>query len=511
MDKLLEEYNRYEEIIQKKKELQEELLKLSNTKEENSIKRINEISSSLGKLQEEENNYNKDNVEKISKYFSLQDKFNQVCKDIRAVESLSKKSQGEKVETYSSEGRKRRIEKTLLEDYKALVSEKNKLRHNIKKEYENTKTVKTLINNTIQKEETVEKKEIEYVLPKIISYDDLSTEDKIKETKKRLERIFNLSTLPNQGKKIIVTYENKKRPLARKYQGYYKETIKELGLLQSQKAKKEQPTISPIPIQNLKTNTNTTLEQSNKWFATIEDERIFNELFKDCPLPKQEKIYTMLFSKYAIARKTKLLEEINKRIEVEPTFKEQINLSKAKILTIGKNIKDKISLVGTKIKDKTTKIGESLKTQAVVIKEEVKEKQQISTTKAKELEYEVVNRTINLKANTCQKISEIKTKISSINKKDLLILQIKFNKLREKLESNKAKRKFSKNELFELVEILRKENEELKEKNKVLNEKIKILSQNSRSGYIATGIITIVGFLLVSTLIFTIVGKIVNH
>ena len=54
MDKLFEEYNRYEEIIQSKKEKEEELLRLSGDRRVETIKRINEISSSLGKLKEEE-------------------------------------------------------------------------------------------------------------------------------------------------------------------------------------------------------------------------------------------------------------------------------------------------------------------------------------------------------------------------------------------------------------------------------------------------------------------------
>lgn len=530
MDKLFEEYNRYEEIIQSKKEKEEELLRLSGDTKEETIKRINEISSSLGKLKEEEDTYNKENIEKIGRYFKMQNDFNRICKDIRAIESLSKKSQKEKIEVYSAEGRKRKIDKSLVEDYQTLVREKNKLRPLIKREYENIKTIKALKTYTTPKEEIIESKEIEFVLPKIETYDDLSIEDKIKETKKRIERIFNLSTLPNQGKKIIVAYEGKKRPLARKYQGYYKETIKELGLLQRElgllqnKAQKQQsPKEMPeeeekeiaksplVEISKLEKKEETPIQKTNRWFSSEEDERIFSELFKDCPPVKQDKIYAMLFSKEAIERKNALLESLNKRIEKEPSFTQQVRVAKAKVLSIGKNIKDKLSMIGTKIKDKAAKVSEGLKSGVEVLKEKQEKTKASATAKVGDLQYEIVSRTINLKSNTCQKVSGIKTKITSISKKDLLTLQKKFNKIREKLESNKVKRKFSKDELIEAIEMLNKENEKLQEQSKALNEKVRVLSQNSRSGYVATTVITIVGFLLVSSLIFTIVGKIVNH
>lgn len=523
MDKLFEEYNRYEEIIQSKKEKEEELLRLSGDRRVEAIKRINEISSSLGKLKEEEDTYNKENIEKIGRYFKMQNDFNRICKDIRAVESLSKKSQKEKIEVHSAEGRKRKIDKSLVEDYQTLVREKNKLRPLIKREYENIKAIKTLKTYATPKEEIIEAKETEFVFPKIETYDDLSIEDKIKETKKRIERIFNLSTLPNQGKKIIVTYEGKRRPLARKYQGYYKETIKDLGLLQSkikkqdsskEIPKEEEKEIAKAPlveISKLEKKKETPIQKTNRWFSSEEDERIFSELFKDCPPAKQDKIYAMLFSKYATERKNALLENLNKRIEKEPSFTQQVKLAKAKVLSIGKNIKDKLSMIGTKIKDKSAKVSEDLKSGVESLKEKQEKTKASAIAKVGDLEYEIVSRTINLKSNTCQKVSGIKTKITSISKKDLLTLQIKFNQIREKLESNKAKRKFSKNELFELVEILRKENEELKVQNRTLNERVRVLSQNSRSGYVATIIVTIGGFLLVSSLIFTIVGKIVNH
>lgn len=510
MDKLFEEYNRYVEIIQSKKDKEEELLKLSGNKTANAIQRINEISSSLGKLKEEIDTYNKDNVEKIGKYFKMQNDFNKICKDIRLIESLSKKSQGEKVETHSAEGRKRKIDKSLLEDYQTLVREKNNLRPNIKNEYENIKTIKALRTYSTIEEEIIENKETNYVLPKIDTYDDLSIEDKIKQTKDRIERIFNLSTLPNQGKKIIVTYEGKKRPLARKYQGYYKETIKELGLLQSKLQKETQKEITNSPlveISKLQQKENA-IPKTDRWFSSEQDERIFSELFKDCPVSKQDKIYTMLFSKYAVERKNALLESLNKHIEKEPTFTQQVKVASSKVLTIGKNLKDKLSMIGTKVKDKTVKVSENIKSEVEVFKEKTKS---AAANKAKDLEYQIINRTVNLKSNTCQRVSGFKTQITSISKKDLLILQIKFNKLREKLEANKAKRQFSKDELFELVEILRKENEELKQQNKTLSEKVRVLSQNTRSGYVATTVVTIVGFLLLAALIFTIVGKIVNH
>lgn len=513
-EKLLEEYTIYEELISNQKRLSEELLTFSGKTDEESIKRINEIASSLGEVKNKLSNYDLNVVNKFQNYYRIQRAFNTICDDIKAVERLSKKSKGKKLQMHSAEGRKRMIDAELAEDYKALISQKNKIRTSVKKGHTSLIGVTTMMTNNpsieMSKEES-KNEEMTYVLPKIIGYDDLSVEDKIKETKERLQRIFKTSSLPNQGKKIIVTYESKKYSIPRKYQGIYKETIKELGLLQSKITKIEEPKIE-APKEELKEvhihdilpkasayGDNIKIEEVNiikpnkpqRIFQREEDERIFNELFKDCPPKKQEEIYKMLFSKEAIARKNELIGNLTKQIELEPTLKQHITSGKAVVTKVGKQVKEKLVKIGQKLKEKLDKTTSSIK-------------ENINETK-----YEIVNKTINFQKDTCQKVSSKKTEICNIAKKDLLTIQIKFHEIKEKMELNREKRKYSKDELFEMIKQLQEENKAKEQEIAKYKSRIKTL-EGSR-GYAAISTLTILGFILLAITIFTIVGKIVNH
>lgn len=506
-DKLLEEYTIYEELISNQKRLSNELLTLSGKKDEESIKRINEIASSLGEIKNNLSNYNLNVVNKFKNYYRLQKEFDTICNDIKAVERLSKKSKGKKVGMHSAEGRKRMIDAELVEDYKALIAQKNKIRSSVKKGNASLIGITTMMAKLpIKNEAKIENNNVEYVLPKIVGYDDLSIEDKIKETKERIERIFKTSSLPNQGKKIIVTYEGKKYPIPRKYQGIYKETLKELGLLQSKITKIELPKeeqkevhIHDILPKASAYGDNIRIEEVNiikpnkpqRIFQSEEDERIFNELFKDCPPKKQEEIYKMLFSEEAIARKNELIENLTKQIELEPTLKQRIASGKTYVTKVGKQVKEKLVKIGQTLKEKLNKTTS-------IIKENINE-----------TKYEIVNKSINFKDNTCQKVSTEKTKICNIAKRNLDVIKEKFNEIQERIELNKEKRKFSKDELFEIIKVLKEENE-LKDK-EIAKYKSRIKLLEGSGGYAAIGTVTIMGFLLLTALIFTIVGKIVNH
>lgn len=495
-EKLLEEYTIYEELISNQKRLSEELLTFSGKTDEESIKRINEIASSLGEVKNKLSNYDLNVVNKFQNYYRIQRAFNTICDDIKAVERLSKKSKGKKLQMHSAEGRKRMIDAELAEDYKALISQKNKIRTSVKKGHTSLIGVTTMMTNNpsieMSKEES-KNEEMTYVLPKIIGYDDLSVEDKIKETKERLQRIFKTSSLPNQGKKIMVTYEGKKYSIPRKYQGIYKETLKELGLLNAKKTR-ESSELKDIKINDLLPKAKGYTEEmmkSTRVFQREEDERIFNELFKNCPPKKQDEIYEMLFSKEAIDRKNELLDNLTKQIELEPTLKQRITSGKAFVIKIGKQAKEKLVKIGQKLKEKLDKTTSSIK-------------ENINETK-----YEIVNKTINFQKNTCQKVSSKKTEICNIAKKDLLAIQIKFHEIKEKMELNREKRKYSKDELFEMIKQLQEENKAKEQEIAKYKSRIKTL-EGSR-GYAAISTLTILGFILLAITIFTIVGKIVNH
>ena len=68
-----------------------------------------------------------------------------------------------------------------------------------------------------------------------------------------------------------------------------------------------------------------------------------------------------------------------------------------------------------------------------------------------------------------------------------------------------------KDDLFEIIANLQEENRLKKREINLYKARIKVLEQNSRGGYVATSIITIIGILILSGTIFTIIGRLLNH
>lgn len=497
---LAEEYNNYLELISTKEKLNTELLNLSGKKDPDSIKKINDLGAKLGDINNELSKYDNNLLDKVDAYFKEKKEFDRICKEIKTIEDLSKKSTGQKEVVNSAEGRKKKIDKELSYEYTLLAEHKRKLRTIFEKKYREIKEISSIVKNIkVEENKPSVSQEHTYILPKITTYDDLSNEDKIKETKERLERIFATSLLPNQGKKMIVTYDGQKRTIPKKYQGYFNETLKELRLLQGE-AKKISPTSEPLKEVNIQTVLNKAtssinneqlvkedlykeilnFNQNNNFnFITPKDEEIFNELFGNCPQNKKKEIYKKLFSEEAIARRDKLISDLTKQIEVEPTFRQTINTAKTYVTSVSQKIKNKISNIGKKVKSKTD-----------------------------ELKYEIINKAVNLKENTCQKVSEGKSKICDISKENLKNIQYVFDDIKREMEERKNKRKFSKDELFEIIEKLLEENANKDREIGIYKAKIRKLEENSR-GYIATGILTIIGVIALATVIFIIVSNIV--
>lgn len=506
MNQLFEEYNTYKELISMKEKLNKELLKLSGTRDEASIKKINTIAKELSQVNEKIAQYNISSLTKISNYFSCKDSFDKVCKDIKAIEELSKESTKEKEIIPSAEGRNKKIDKELSEEYKSLVEYKKKLQSNFSKYYNDIKNITTVVNNTQTKEKiSPVQAQVEYVLPKIKGYEDLTIDEKIKETKDRLERIFATSLLPNQGKKIIVTYNGDKKTIPRKYQGYFNETMKELRLLEGNKANNltsqsqanepqlvVEPLISldiPYTVGKKTLSSGVTSPVSSKEFTSEEDQKLFEDLFHNCPEEKKEEIYDKLFSKEAIARRNELISSLTKQIELEPTFRQTVTIAKSYITTVSKKLVDKVKSIGLNIKNKSEKIKEQ----------------------ASDIKYEVINRTIRFKENTCQKVNETKNKICDISKENARNLQFAFAEIKEEMQKRQEKRKYTKDDLFEIIAKLQEENKLKEREINLYKAKIKVLEQNSRGGYVATSIITIIGVLILSGTIFTIIGRLLNH
>lgn len=220
MNNLLEELNKYQALTSTRDNLNSELLNLSGKNDQESIKRINEIGANLNQISKSLQNYDKEKLDKVTKYYETKKEFDRLVGELQTIEKLSKKSNGEKTETLSSEGRKKKhIDKSLLEEYNRLAKEKSELRRRFNSEYKELEGIITLVDDVpAETEEQVETTSRDYELP-IKSYEELTPEEKQKELEERLQRIFNSSKLPNQGKKMIVTYNGKKNTL-------YQELIK---------------------------------------------------------------------------------------------------------------------------------------------------------------------------------------------------------------------------------------------------------------------------------------------
>ena len=79
------------------------------------------------------------------------------------------------------------------------------------------------------------------------------------------------------------------------------------------------------------------------------------------------------------------------------------------------------------------------------------------------------------------------------------------------MQKRQEKRKYTKDDLFEIIANLQEENRLKKREINLYKAKIKELEQNSRGGYVATSITTIIGILILSGTIFTIIGRLLNH
>ncbi len=239
MKNLLDELNEYQVLTSNKDKLNTELLSLSGKNDRESINRINEIGANLNQINKSLQNYDKEKLDKVTKYYETKKEFDRLVGELQTIEKLSKKSSGEKTETLSSEGRKKYIDNSLLEEYNRLAKEKSELRRRFNSEYKELEGIITLVDDVpTETEEQVETTSRDYELP-IKSYEDLTPEEKQKELEDRLQRIFNSSKLPNQGKKKIVTYNGNKYTIPKAYKGRFNETVGELNTIKKGMTPKE--------------------------------------------------------------------------------------------------------------------------------------------------------------------------------------------------------------------------------------------------------------------------------
>ncbi len=123
------------------------------------------------------------------------------------------------------------------------------------------------------------------------------------------------------------------------------------------------------------------------------------------------------------------------------------------------------------------------------------------TNKEKHLDYQIVNRTINIKEGVCQQINTAKTKIVEVSKKVVDKIKEPFDKLRNSAHDEVRR------------EELQREIERIKEENRLKQEamhKIKVRVPNN-SGYVAMGALIILSTIITSAIIFIVIGNMLGR
>ena len=260
MDNLLEELIQYEDLIRLRENLNKELSILSGKTSKDSIARINEIGRELNEVSSKISSYDKDKLDKINKYFATDKEFRRISGELKTIENLSKDNKEERVEVISAEGRPKRIYKSLAEEYKQLVEQKNSMRKKFYSEYKDIENITTTVNASAKINEEVKTatKNAEYILPTFKGYEDLTEEEKSKYLEERLQRILDSSKLPNMGKKSQVTYNGIRYNIPKAYVGRFNETIRTLNTIKNKMASKE------VPEEPKKEDIVTTVKTENK-------------------------------------------------------------------------------------------------------------------------------------------------------------------------------------------------------------------------------------------------------
>lgn len=550
MNNLFEELNNYQDLISTKDKLNNELLSLSGRNDPDNIKRINEIGANLNQINSSLQEYNKEDLVKVESYYETMKEFNRLTGELQTIEKLSKKSKGEKSEVLSSEGRKKYIDKSLIEEYSLLAEQKRNLRKKITSEYKTLERISSVITPSNSKKEEVHNiQNIDYVLPTIKDYNELTIEEKQKELEDRLQRIFDSSKLPNQGKKISVPYNNKKYPIPKIYQGRFNETVRELNAIKKNLISKETPKVieqkpelklTPIETFDFKIE-----EEDNPYiyghYNPKPNSITLSDLIDICEknkiklhplsvsLKKTHKInikkaYTTVKNKASLENFKKLLpkvwnidkytilglETLNSKILDEkiiikkPLVKfanntiQKYNTTKAFLVNTSKKtknyIKNKYKDIKKFYQDKKEIIERSKDEKTLNVMKEV-----YGTKVENHLDYRIINRTTNFKENTCQRIKTAKGKITETSINVVNAIKKPFDYLRENMK-NDVKR----SELQGKIE-------EIRIANRQKEEALKRIKINSNAGYVGTITITIIGVFALAAIIFIGIGSIINR
>lgn len=499
MNGLNEEYNKYLLLIDEKEKLNSEIKKLIGKNDEESISRLNDLGKKIASVDMELSLYDENLVSIVNDYYGTLKELEKLNEELKLIEKYSKKvvHNNDKVEVLTAENRKKLINREDAQRYKELADKKRNLRRKINEQYRRIKNKETMIKKEEVKEvQKIEKKSVG--VSQVFYYDSLSLDEKIVETRKRLERIFQSTKLPNQGKKVLVTFEGKKYYIPEKYKGRYNSTIAELNKLLKEKNKEKN-------VESVIENKEEITEKKSSIVVTASDSEINTK--KTSSIVNEEKTNKIL-SVYNIDKKVSLeLEKIeNKLLDKRIIIKTaSVKFAKNTIsaYNTSKTFVKKVSKKTIKVtKEKLENLKGYLNIKGEILKgikdgSTLKEAMEKVYGEEKEIhkDYIIVNRTANFNKNICQKVNTTKGNISKVSKKVVDAIKKPFDSLREKMHDD-VERKVLEKEISILKQEALKKKEELK--------RIKIKSE---SGYIAMGTIIVVGILALGTLIFAIINN----
>lgn len=249
-DNLLEQLIIYEDLTKSNELLNKELLSLSGKNDTDSINRINEIGRLLNENNNKISSYDKDKLDKVTKYFSSEREFRRLSNEIKAFENLSKKGEEDRVEVRSAEGRPKKIYKSLAEEYQKLTEQKASMKNSFLKEYKDIEKFTSIINEpTLSNTTTKTQEEVKNTMPEVQEektlpeikekdYKNFTVEEKRQHLESKIETIIASSFLPNMGKKSQIMYNGKRYNIPKAYRGEFLNLTARLNALNKREAGK---------------------------------------------------------------------------------------------------------------------------------------------------------------------------------------------------------------------------------------------------------------------------------
>ena len=285
------------------------------------------------------------------------------------------------------------------------------------------------------------------------SVEELNTQIllKQKELEERLQRIFNSSKLPNQGKKMIVTYNGKKHSIPRAYQGRFNETVRKLNTikksmnLSKEAPKKEEPQKVQAPLEPQK-NLDAKLDEIYVKPTIVEPVK------QSTKAPSLEEENPYIYGHYDPRPKPLTLPDLismceRNKIKLHPvpvTFRRKHKVDMKKAFTC---IKSKVSLGNfKKLLPKVWNIDKQVELAFANMNNKLLNKRITIKTKA-----------VNFAEGTIQKYNNVKTHVTNIPKRTKEYIKDKYksfnNYFREKKEVSRLRKEenYSRKEAMEMV------------------------------------------------------------